>query len=93
MKTAVAIMSSPIEPEKSLLLLQNPGRNPLNGLRGFLSLYITVHHALFYSPFNLNIMGAVSYLVLISNYYWTTTNNPPRFKFPCSSYFPDLDSD
>ena len=33
---------------------------PLIGLRGIMSFHIMLHHFFFYSPLNLNLMGAVS---------------------------------
>ena len=41
--------------------------DPLNGLRGLLSLHIVLHHLFFYSTFNLNLMGAVSFVPILKH--------------------------
>ena len=40
-------------------VVKQTSSNPLNGLRGLMSFHIMIHHFFFYSPLNLNLMGAV----------------------------------
>merc|ERR1711971_1111820 len=45
--------------ENQTFEIEKPSTNPLTGLRGFMSFHIMMHHFFFYSPLNLNLMGAV----------------------------------
>ena len=47
------------EEENQTFQIEKPSTNPLTGLRGFMSFHIMMHHFFFYSPLNLNLMGAV----------------------------------
>ena len=44
--------------------LNKSNGKPLIGLRGIMSFHIMLHHFFFYSPLNLNLMGAVSKMKL-----------------------------
>ena len=54
----MAIIENEAE-ENQTFEIEKPSTSPLTGLRGFMSFHIMMHHFFFYSPLNLNLMGAV----------------------------------
>ena len=54
----MAIIENEVE-ENQTFEIKKPTTNPLTGLRGLMSFHIMMHHFFFYSPLNLNLMGAV----------------------------------
>ena len=69
---------------------------PLNGLRGLMSFHIMIHHFFFYSPLNLNLMGAVSKKDILDfsnkfmENYLISFSLRKRLSFLFSLFCPDL---